>query len=73
MDMCRKFWRWIHSCRRYTNHHSGQKYDSCVDKAQEDGGTPVNMQNLARIFKKVRDLKHTDTYQKMRKDWRASE
>jgi len=76
MDMCRKFLEMgFTRARRYANHHSGQKYDSCGKiKPQEVDWDTCEYAESARIFKKVRDLAtYNDTYQKMRKDWRASE
>ena len=76
MDMCRKFLEMgFTRARRYANHHSGQKYDSCGKiKPQEVDWDTCKYAESARIFKKVRDLAtYNDTYQKMRKDWRASE
>ena len=76
MDMCRKFLEMgFTRARRYANHHSGQKYDSCGKvKPQEKDWDTCEYAESARIFKKVRDLAtYNDTYQKMRKDWRASE
>ena len=76
MDMCRKFLEMgFTRARRYANHHSGQKYDSCGKiMTQEDDWDTCEYAESARIFKKVRDLAtYNDTYQKMRKEWRASE
>ena len=76
MDMCRKFLEMgFTRARRYANHHSGQKYDSCGKvRPQEEDWDTCEYAESARIFKKVRDLAtYNDTYQKMRKDWRASE
>ena len=76
MDMCRKFLEMgFTRARRYANHHSGQKYDSRGKvKPQEEDWDTCEYAESARIFKKVRDLAtYNDTYQKMRKEWRASE
>ena len=76
MDMCRKFLEMgFTRARRYANHHSGQKYDSCGKiKPQEKDWDTCEYAESARVFKKVRDLAtYNDTYQKMRKDWRSSE
>ena len=75
-DMCRKFLEMgFTRARRYANHHSGQKYDSRGKvKPQEEDWDTCEYAESARIFKKVRDLAtYNDTYQKMRKQWRASE
>ncbi len=76
MDMRRKFLEMgFTRSRRYANHHSGQKYDSCGKiKPQEKDWDTCEYAESARVFKKVRDLAtYNDTYQKMRKDWRSSE
>ena len=76
MDMCRKFLEMgFTRARRYANHHSGQKYDSCGKiKPQEKDWDTCEYAESARVFKKVRDLAtYNDTYQNMRKDWRSSE
>ena len=76
MDMCRKFLEMgFTRARRYANHNSGKKYDSegNVGPQEPDHATSKYAES-ARIFKKVRDIvAKSDTYVKMRKEWRASE
>ena len=76
MDMCRKFLEMgFTRARRYANHRSGRKYN--VDKTirpQEKDALTCEKAQSARIFKEKRDLAAYDPiYQKLRKQWRASE
>ena len=76
MDMCRKFLEMgFTRARRYANHRSGRKYN--VDKTvrpQEKDALTCEKAQSASIFKKKRDLAAYDPiYQKLRKQWRASE
>ncbi len=76
MDMCRKFLEMgFTRARRYANHNSGKKYDSEGNiRPQEPDHATSKYAESARIFKKVRDIvAKSDTYVKMRKEWRASE
>ena len=76
MDMCRKFLEMgFTRARRYANHNSGKKYDSEGNvRPQESDHATSKYAESARIFKKVRDIvAKSDTYVKMRKEWRASE
>ena len=76
MDMCRKFLEMgFTRARRYANHNSGKKYDSEGNiRTQEPDHATSKYAESARIFKKVRDIvAKSDTYVKMRKEWRASE
>ena len=76
MDMCRKFLEMgFTRARRYANHNSGKKYDSEGNvRPQEPDHATSKYAESARIFKKVRDIvSKSDTYVKMRKEWRASE
>ena len=76
MDMCRKFLEMgFTRARRYANHNSGKKYDSEGNIIpQEPDHATSKYAESARIFKKVRDIvAKSDTYVKMRKEWRASE
>jgi len=76
MDMCRKFLEMgFTRARRYANHRSGRKYN--VDKTirpQEKDALTCEKAQSASIFKEKRDLAAYDPiYQKLRKQWRASE
>ena len=76
MDMCRKFLEMgFTRARRYANHRSGRKYN--VDKTirpQEKDALTCEKAQSATIFKEKRDLAAYDPiYQKLRKQWRASE
>ena len=76
MDMCRKFLEMgFTRARRYANHNSGKKYDNEGNiRPQEPDHATSKYAESARIFKKVRDIvAKSDTYVKMRKEWRASE
>tara|TARA_B100000579_G_scaffold195746_1_gene160015 strand:- start:694 stop:1155 length:462 start_codon:yes stop_codon:yes gene_type:complete len=76
MDMCRKFLEMgFTRARRYANHNSGKKYDSEGNvRPQETDHATSKYAESAKIFKKVRDIvAKSDTYVKMRKEWRASE
>ena len=76
MDMCRKFLEMgFTRARRYANHNSGKKYDSEGNvRPQEPDHATSKYAKSAKIFKKVRDIvAKSDTYVKMRKEWRASE
>jgi len=76
MDMCRKFLEMgFTRARRYANHNSGKKYDSEGNvRPQETDHATSKYAKSAKIFKKVRDIvAKSDTYVKMRKEWRASE
>ena len=76
MDMCRKFLEMgFTRARRYANHNSGKKYDSEGNvRPQEPDHATSKYAESAKIFKKVRDIvAKSDTYVKMRKEWRASE
>ena len=75
-DMWRKFLEMgFTRARRYANHNSGKKYDSEGNvRPQEPDHATSKYAESARIFKKVRDIvAKSDTYVKMRKEWRASE
>ena len=77
MDMCRKFLEMgFTRARRYANHNSGRKYKKGTKEIlpQEPDHETSKYAESARIFKKVRDIvAKSDTYVKMRKEWRASE
>tara|TARA_B100000674_G_scaffold324516_1_gene270548 strand:- start:205 stop:474 length:270 start_codon:yes stop_codon:yes gene_type:complete len=76
MDMARKFLEMgFTRARRYANHSSGKKYsDDGTIRPQEKDALHSVKARAARIFKEVRDQAAYDpTYQKMRKEWRASE
>jgi len=76
MDMCRKFLEMgFTRSRRYANHRDGKKYDEegNVIPQEEDHAT-CHFARSAKIFKKVRDIvAKSDTYVKMRKEWRSNE
>ena len=76
MDMCRKFLEMgFTRSRRYANHRDGKKYDKegNVIPPEEDHAT-CHFAKSAKIFKKVRDIvAKSDTYVKMRKEWRSNE
>ena len=76
MDMCRKFLEMgFTRSRRYANHRDGKKYDEegNVIPQEEDHAT-CHFAKSAKIFKKVRDIvAKSDTYVKMRKEWRSNE
>ena len=76
MDMCRKFLEMgFTRSRRYANHRDGKKYDKegNVIPQEEDHAT-CHFAKSAKIFKKVRDIvAKSDTYVKMRKEWRSNE
>ena len=76
MDMCRKFLEMgFTRSRRYANHRDGKKYDKegNVIPQEEDHAT-CHFARSAKIFKKVRDIvAKSDTYVKMRKEWRSNE
>ena len=76
MDMCRKFLEMgFTRSRRYANHRDGKKYDEegNVIPQEEDHATG-HFARSAKIFKKVRDIvAKSDTYVKMRKEWRSNE
>ena len=77
MDMARKFLEMgFTRARRYANHASGRKYDevSGHTRPQEKDWRTNEKSKAAAVFKEVRDLAAYDqTYQQMRKEWRASE
>ena len=76
MDMCRKFLEMgFTRSRRYANHHTGKKYDAEGNvRPQEKDHAHCKYAKSAQIFKKVRDIvAKSETYVKMRKQWRASE
>ena len=77
MDMARKFLEMgFTRARRYANHASGRKYDKVSGKIrpQEKDWRTNEKSKAAAVFKEVRDLAAYDqTYQQMRKEWRASE
>ena len=76
MDMCRKFLEMgFTRSRRYANHRDGKKYDKegNIIPQEEDHAT-CHFAKSAKIFKKVRDIvAKSDTYVKMRKEWRSNE
>ena len=76
MDMARKFLEMgFTRARRYANHRSGKKYnDDKTIKPQEKDALTCEKAQSATIFKEKRDLAAYDPiYQKLRKQWRASE
>ena len=77
MDMARKFLEMgFTRARRYANHASGRKYDKVSGKVrpQEKDWRTNEKSKAAAVFKKVRDLAAYDqTYQEMRREWRAAE
>ena len=76
MDMCRKFLEMgFTRARRYANHNSGKKYDDEGNvRPQESDHATSRYAKSAQIFKKVRDIvAKSDTYVKMRKEWRTNE
>ena len=76
MDMCRKFLEMgFTRSRRYANHRTGKKYDAEGNvRPQEKDHAHCKYAKSAQIFKKVRDIvAKSETYVKMRKQWRASE
>ena len=76
MDMCRKFLEMgFTRARRYANHNSGKKYDDEGNvRPQESDHATSKYAKSAQIFKKVRDIvAKSDTYVKMRKEWRTNE
>jgi len=76
MDMARKFLEMgFTRARRYANHRSGKKYnDDKTIKPQEKDALTCEKAQSASIFKEKRDLAAYDPiYQKLRKQWRASE
>ena len=76
MDMCRKFLEMgFTRSRRYANHRNGKKYDKEGNVIpQEKDHATCHFAESARIFKKVRDIvAKSDTYVKMRKEWRSNE
>ena len=76
MDMCRKFLEMgFTRSRRYANHRDGKKYDKEGNVIpQEKDHATCHFAESAKIFKKVRDIvAKSDTYVKMRKEWRSNE
>ena len=76
MDMARKFLEMgFTRSRRYANHHTGKKYDEEGNvRPQEKDHAHCKYAKSANIFKKVRDIvAKSDTYVKMRKEWRSNE
>ena len=77
MDMCRKFLEMgFTRARRYANHNSGRKYKKGTKEIlpQEEDHMTSKYAKSAQIFKKVRDIvAKSDTYVKMRKEWRTNE
>ena len=76
MDMCRKFLEMgFTRSRRYANHRDGKKYDEEGNVIpQEKDHATCHFAKSAKIFKKVRDIvAKSDTYVKMRKEWRSNE
>ena len=77
MDMCRKFLEMgFTRARRYANHNSGRKYKRGTKEIlpQEEDHMTSKYAESARIFKKVRDIvAKSETYVKMRKNWRSEE
>ena len=79
MDMARKFLEMgFTRARRYANHSDGRKYHQVgsrrMVRPQEKDWAVNEKAKAAAVFKEVRDLAAYDpTYQKMRKEWRASE
>ena len=76
MDMCRKFLEMgFTRSRRYANHRNGKKYnkEGNVIPQEKDHAT-CHFAESATIFKKVRDIvAKSETYVKMRKQWRSEE
>ena len=76
MDMCRKFLEMgFTRSRRYANHRDGKKYDKEGNIIpQEKDHATGHFAKSATIFKKVRDIvAKSETYVKMRKQWRSEE
>ena len=76
MDMCRKFLEMgFTRSRRYANHRDGKKYDKEGNVIpQEKDHATCHFAESATIFKKVRDIvAKSETYVKMRKQWRSEE
>ena len=76
MDMCRKFLEMgFTRSRRYANHRTGKKYDDEGKvRPQEPDHATCDFAKSAKVFKKVRDIvAKSDTYVKMRKEWRSNE
>ena len=77
MDMCRKFLEMgFTRARRYANHNSGRKYKKGTKEIlpQEEDHATSKYAKAAKIFKNVRDIvAKSDTYVKMRKQWRTNE
>ena len=76
MDMCRKFLEMgFTRSRRYANHRDGKKYDKEGNIIpQEKDHAICHFAKSATIFKKVRDIvAKSETYVKMRKQWRSEE
>ena len=76
MDMCRKFLEMgFTRSRRYANHRTGKKYDAEGNvRPQEKDHATCKYAKSAQIFKKVRDIvAKSETYVKMRKQWRSQE
>jgi len=76
MDMCRKFLEMgFTRSRRYANHRTGKKYDDEGEvRPQEPDHATCDFAKSASIFKKVRDIvAKSETYVKMRKQWRSEE
>ena len=76
MDMCRKFLEMgFTRSRRYANHRTGKKYDDEGKvRPQEPDHATCDFAKSAKVFKKVRDIvAKSDTYVKMRKEWRSKE
>ena len=76
MDMCRKFLEMgFTRSRRYANHRDGKKYDKEGNIIpQEKDHATCHFEKSDTIFKKVRDIvAKSETYVKMRKEWRSEE
>ena len=77
MDMCRKFLEMgFTRARRYANHNSGRKYKKGTKEIllQEEDHATSKYAKAAKIFKNVRDIvAKSDTYVKLRKEWRTNE
>ena len=77
MDMCRKFLEMgFTRARRYANHNSGRKYKKGTKEIlpQEEDHATSKFAKSAKIFKNVRDVvAKSESYVRMRKQWRASE
>ena len=76
MDMCRKFLEMgFTRSRRYANHRDGKKYDKEGNLIpQEKDHATCHFAESAIIFKKVRHIvAKSETYVKMRKQWRSEE